>query len=61
MSHVMALLVRKPITHHHEDISQCKLDVDMQLDGLLACEGDTAEHLVVAMTTLLMDQDLSQH
>ena len=57
----MALLPRKPITHHHEDISQCKLDLDMHLDGLLACEGDTAEQLVIAMTTLLMDQELSQH
>ena len=47
MSHVMALLARKTITHHHDDISQCKLDLDMHLDGLLACEGDTAEQLVV--------------
>ena len=60
MIHVVALLARKPITCHHEDISQCKLDLDMHLDSLLACEGGTAEQLVVAMTTLLMDPDLSQ-
>ena len=39
---------------------KCKLDLDMYLNGLLACEGDTAEQLVLAMTTLLMDSELSQ-